>query len=206
MTEQTSIEQVLVVPTMLFHEIGHFQGFNRNTEPYMKTLLDPMHTSYRPRDEMEQDISFKQLIPYCIFMHDGKIFHYERGTDQGESRLHRKRSIGVGGHISTLDESETEHAYILGMRREIDEEIEIQGEYTQELIGILNDDITEVGKVHLGIVHLFNVDNPKVFPKEASMIQTRFSSPAELLEQFDQFETWSQICLEALFGEQSGGK
>jgi len=205
MSEKTAVEQVLVVPTLLFHEVGHFQGFMANTEPYMKTLLDPMHTSYRPRDEMEQDPSYKQLIPYCIFMCDGHVFNYRRGTAQGEARLHSKRSVGVGGHISTLDENESEHAYIVGMRREIDEEIEIQAEYTQRLVGLINDDITEVGKVHLGIVHVFDVNQPKVSPKEASMIETGFTSPAELLEQYDQFETWSQICIDALFRDKSGG-
>ncbi len=200
-TEQTAVEQILVVPTLLFHEVGHFQGFHTNVEPYMKTLLDPAHTSYRPRDEMEQDPSYKQLIPYCIFMSDGQVFNYRRGTDQGEARLHSKRSIGVGGHISTLDISDDDHAYILGMKREIEEEVHIEADYQQRLIGMLNDDLTEVGRVHLGIVHLFEVDQPKVFPREASMIETRFSSPADLLNDLDQFETWSRICLEALFGE-----
>ncbi len=201
MTEQTAVEQVLVVPTLLFHEVGHFQGFHTHVEPYLRTLLDPAHTSYRPRDEMEQDSSYKQLIPYCIFMSNGQVFNYRRGTAQGEARLHSKRSIGVGGHISTLDVSEEEHAYILGMKREIAEEVEIAGSYEQRLIGLLNDDLTDVGRVHLGIVHLFEVDQPKVLPREASMIETRFSSPADLLNDLEQFETWSQICLEALFGE-----
>ncbi|MCA8988898.1 MAG: phosphoesterase, partial [Planctomycetaceae bacterium] len=131
---------------------------------------------------------------------------YRRGTDQGEARLHSKRSIGVGGHISTLDADATDHAYLAGMRREIEEEIEIDGEYSDRLAGILNDDETEVGKVHLGIVHIFEVNQPKVSPRERSMIETGFSSPAELLEQIDQFETWSQICLKALFGAEAEGK
>lgn len=200
-TEQTAVEQILVVPTLLFHEVGHFQGFHTNVEPYMQTLLDPAHTSYRPRDEMEQDPSYKQLIPYCIFTSEGQVFNYRRGTAQGEARLHSKRSIGVGGHISTLDISDDDHAYILGMKREIEEEVQIEANYQQRLIGLLNDDLTEVGRVHLGIVHLFEVDQPKVFPREASMIETRFSSPADLLNDLDQFETWSRICLEALFGK-----
>ena len=199
MSEQTTVEQVLVVPTLLFHEIGHFQGFREDIEPYMNTLLDPMHTSYRPRDEMEEDPSFKQLIPYCVFVHDGKIFNYRRGTAQGEARLHSKRSIGVGGHISTLDKDGETHAYLEGMNREIEEEIDIQGQYKQRCLGMINDDESEVGKVHLGIVHLFELDQAKVSPREASMIDTGFSSPEELLSERDQFETWSQICLDAMF-------
>ncbi|MBR9800958.1 MAG: phosphoesterase [Rubinisphaera brasiliensis] len=201
MTDPSGVEHVLVVPTMLFHELGHFQGFNPNVEPYLKTLIDPAHTSYRPRDEMEQDPSFKQLIPYCLFMCDGNVFHYLRGSSQGESRLHSKRSLGVGGHISTLDVSDEDHAYILGMKREIEEEVEVGANYQQRLVGLLNDDLTEVGKVHLGLVHIFELDQPKVSPREASMMETGFSSPADLLEELDQFETWSQICLESLFDE-----
>ncbi len=201
MSGQIAVEQVLVVPTLLFHEVGYFQGFNTNVNHYIKTLLDPQHTSYRPRDEMEQDPSYKQLIPYCIFMYEGQIFHYRRSKAQGESRLHSKRSIGVGGHISTLDISDEDPAYIVGMKREIEEEIEIAGAYQQRLIGMLNDDLTEVGKVHLGIVHLFELDQPQVLPREASMIETGFSSPVDLLNELDQFETWSQICLEAVFSQ-----
>ena len=199
MPEQAAVEQVLVVPTLLFHELGHFQGFETRIEPYLKTLLDPLHTSYRPRDEMELDPSFKQLIPYCIFQCQGEIFSYRRTKGQGESRLHGKRSIGVGGHICTLDADAADHAYIMGMRREIEEEVHIEAPYQQELIGLLNDDLTDVGKVHLGLVHRFEVEAPKVFPREETMIQAGFSSPAVLLEQLDEFETWSQICLEALF-------
>ena len=71
-------EHVLVVPTLLFQEIGYFQGFHDRHEPYLKTLLDPAYTSYRLRDTVEEDPSFKQLIPYCIFRHEGRIFHYKR--------------------------------------------------------------------------------------------------------------------------------
>jgi len=198
-TEKTTVEQVLVVPTLLFHEIGYFQGFRSDIEPYMKTLLDPMHTSYRPRDVMEEDPSYKQLIPYCILLHEGNIFNYRRGTAQGESRLHSKRSIGVGGHICTLDKDGDNHAYLEGMQREIDEEVMITGGHQDECVGMLNDDNSAVGKVHLGIVHLFKLDQAKVSPKEASMLEAGFSSPEELLAERGQFETWSQICLDALF-------
>lgn len=70
----TAVEQVLVVPTLLFHEVGYFQGFNPDSERYLKTLLDPAYTSYRPRDTMEQDPSFKQIIPYCVFRCGDQIF------------------------------------------------------------------------------------------------------------------------------------
>ncbi len=195
----TAVEQVLVVPTLLFHEIGHFQGFCSDAEKYLKTLLDPAYTSYRPRDEMEQDPSFKQLIPYCIFRCKGEIFSYRRDKGQGEARLLGKRSVGVGGHISSIDEAAGESSYLEGMRREIEEEVFLESGYRHECVGLINDDLTEVGKVHLGIVHIFDLDAPQVRPREQSIIQTGFATPTDLLRDRDQFETWSQICLDHLF-------
>ncbi len=193
------VEHVLVVPTLLFHEIGYFQGFTTNIEPYLKTLLDPSYTSYRPRDTVEEDPSFKQLIPYCIFRCQGELFHYTRGKLQGEGRLHSKRSVGIGGHISSEDESAGGSPYDEGMQREISEEIYIDTTYRQQCVGLINDDLTEVGKVHLGIVHVFDLDAPKVRPREESIMETGFASSEKLTSERDQFESWSQICLDHLF-------
>ena len=197
-TQQQTIEHVLVVPTELFHGIGHFQGFCVNAEPYLETLLDPAYTSYRPRNEVEEDPSYKQLIPYCIFRHAGQVFHYKRGNMQGEGRLHSKRSIGVGGHISSEDQNGESSVYREALWREIQEEVFLETQYTERCLGLINDDLTEVGRVHLGIVHLFDLDAPKVRPREESIIQTGFADPAELARDRDAFETWSQICLDQL--------
>lgn len=195
------VEHVLVIPTPVFHQAGHFQGFSSDIDRYLNVILDPQHASYRPRSEMEQDPTFKQLIPYCIFRCQGDVFFYQRGTAQGESRLHAKRSIGVGGHVSTLDLHGENSAYLEGMRREIEEEIDLETGWVETCVGVINDDETEVGRVHLGIVHVFELDNPKVRPREKSMINAGFASPAELLDQLDEFESWSQICLKYLAGQ-----
>ena len=119
-------ERVLVVPTAVFHRLGHFQGFSGEVDHYLGELFSPKHTSYQPRHEVEKDPSFKQLIPYVIFRHcdvDGRpsVFQYTRGTGQGEGRLHRKRSVGIGGHISVVDVSPDpgSHPFREGMRREL---------------------------------------------------------------------------------------
>jgi predicted NUDIX family phosphoesterase len=196
-------EHVLVVPTAVFHELGHFQGFSGDTERYLRGLLDPAHTSYRPRAEMEQDPSFKQLIPYVIFRHHDAagqthLFQYTRGKGQGEARLHAKQSIGIGGHISA-DDCVAECAYDEGMRRELEEEVAIDTPYRSRMVGLINDDQTEVGKVHLGVVHLLDVDRPAVEPRESEIIEAGFRPVSELLADLSRFETWSQICLKALF-------
>jgi predicted NUDIX family phosphoesterase len=199
MSVTQQVEHILVVPTLLFREVGYFQGFCTEVAPYLKTLLDPAYISFRPRDQMENDPSFKQLIPYCLFRHDGRFFHYRRGKLQGEVRLHSKRSIGVGGHICSDDRDLRGSVYLDAMHREINEEVYLETTYRDSCVGLLNDDQTEVGKVHLGIVHIFDLDAPKVRPREESMLETGFASPAELLRDLDQFETWSQLCMTHLF-------
>ena len=197
-TDSIPVEHVLVVPTLLFHELGHFQGFTTDTERYLKTLLDPSYVSYRPRNEVEQDPSFKQLIPYCIFRHGEKVFSYSRGKEQGESRLHSKRSIGVGGHISSDDQFSGSNVYQVAMRRETEEEVVLESGFTEKCVALINDDETEVGRVHLGIVHIFDLEAPKVLPREKSIIESGFEEPAQLARDRDRYETWSQICFELL--------
>ncbi len=198
---------MLVVPTELFHRLGHFQGFSADARQYLGELLAPENTSYRPRGEMEEDPSFKQLIPYCIFRHTDSagrqtVFAYTRGKGQGEGRLRSKRSVGIGGHISTDDhQAAGQGAYDEGLRRELDEEVFIETTHRQQCVGLINDDESPVGRVHLGVVHLFDVDEPAVRPRESELIECGFVPVDELLVNLDGFETWSQICLRALFGK-----
>jgi predicted NUDIX family phosphoesterase len=206
MTVQQSVEHVLVVPTSLFHEIGHFQGFQPDAARYLETLLDPAYTSYRPRDQVEEDPGYKQLIPYCIFRCGEEIFHYKRGKLQGEGRLHLKRSIGIGGHISSDDETTGGAVYREGMRREIAEEVFLDAGFREECVGLINDDETDVGKVHLGIVHIFDLEAPKVRPREESILESGFAHPSELARESAAFETWSQICLKFLVDPASRGR
>ncbi len=202
------MEQVLVVPTSKFREIGYFQGFSQEADKYRAGLLRPENVRFLPRNEAEHDPSFKQLIPYMIFCHtnsDGEtsVFRYVRGKGQGEARLHSKASVGVGGHISSIDHSENGEMHDLyreGMRRELEEEVVLESEFTERCVGLINDDLTEVGKVHLGVVHRFDLKEPKLRSNEPDLIQCGFVPVAELLKDLSGFETWSAICLEAMFG------
>lgn len=200
-------ERVLVVPTAVFHRLGHFQGFTPKVNDYLPELFRAEHISYQPRQQVEQDPSFKQLIPYVVFRHrngEGResVFQYTRGTGQGEGRLHRKRSVGIGGHISSTDAENGlgGDPYQEGLRRELDEEVLIDTPYRGQCVGLINDDLTEVGRVHLGVVHLFDVERPAVQPRESEIIECGFRPVEEMLADLSGFETWSQICLKALFG------
>src|SRR5436190_1519667 len=139
---QTPVEHVLCIPTLLFHQLGHFQGFKADASAYFKTIFDSNYTSYRPRDDVEKDPSYKQLIPYCIFRCEERVFHYRRGKMQGEARLHSLRSIGIGGHISSTDATTAEASYLAALDREIDEEIFLETPFTQRCVGLINDDLT----------------------------------------------------------------
>jgi predicted NUDIX family phosphoesterase len=200
-------EQILVVPTSLFRDLGYFQGFSDDIGRYLPRLLEGDHVEYRPRGEMEEDPSHKQLIPYMLFRwtdDDGTVhlFEYLRGSGQGERRLHAKRSVGVGGHISTLDAAagHLQNVYREGMRRELEEEVAIETRYTEKIAGLINDDETPVGRVHLGVVHLCDVERPDIRPREADLLDGRFRPVSEILPRLSEFESWSEIAVRALFG------
>src|SRR5689334_13014133 len=178
-----STERVLVVPTALFHEIGVFHGFlgdPSRVEKYVVRLLDPKNLRYRPRSEMETDPSFKQIIPYVVLNHNGQVFHYTRGKRATESRLQALRSIGVGGHISADDSNLFDSPYREAMFREVAEEVRLDTKYTERCVGLINDDSTPVGQVHLGIVHVFDLAEPKVDSREQALIRSGFAPLIDL--------------------------
>ena len=120
-------ERVLVVPSAELDRLGRFQGFSAEAERYITALLVPELMQYRPRSEVEDDPGFKQIIPYVVFRSGDAVFCYTRGKSQGEARLHRLRSLGVGGHVSEEDAQggKSLDAYEAAMRRELDEEVEV---------------------------------------------------------------------------------
>ncbi|MCK4615343.1 MAG: phosphoesterase [Pirellulales bacterium] len=197
-------EDVLVVPRSVLEQAGLFQGFCRDVEKYLPILLDPNQTRWMPREKAEEDPSFKQLIPYCLLAWSDpagatQYFSYTRGGGQGEARLRTKRSIGVGGHIASTDGEHGDNAsYEAGMLRELEEEVAISGDFTSRCVGLINDDATPVGSVHLGIVHVFDLQSPQVVSREADLLECGFQSSQDLVADRKQFETWSQIALEAI--------
>jgi predicted NUDIX family phosphoesterase len=164
-----------------------------------------------PRPLAEKDPSFKQLIPYVIMGHDGKYLSYVRGKRAGETRLVSKRSIGIGGHINPVDsdsmfnrdvnsmfKTNFFNTYLDAVQREIAEEVNVDTTYTNKIVALLNDDTNEVGQVHLGVVHFWNLEAPKVERKEQMITQLEFMSAAELNNIKDSMETWSSLCLEGI--------
>jgi predicted NUDIX family phosphoesterase len=193
-------ERVLVVPGAELDRLGRFQGFSAEADRYLTALLVPELMQYRPRSEVETDPSFKQIIPYVVFRCADAIFCYTRGKSQGEARLHRLRSLGVGGHVSEEDAQggKSLDAYESAMRRELDEEVEVTSPGRMSRVGLINDDSTPVGQVHLGVVHLFELERPLVKAREEGLAEASFVPLAAIATIRQEFETWSQICIASI--------
>jgi predicted NUDIX family phosphoesterase len=192
-------ERVLVVPGAELDRLGRFQGFSPDAERYLGALLVPALMEYRPRSEVEEDPGFKQIIPYVVFRCGPEVFCYTRGRTQGEARLHRLRSLGVGGHVSEADAGggKSLEAYEAAMRRELAEEVSVGSAGRIRRVGLINDDATPVGRVHLGVVHLFELDRPEVAPREEGLAEAQFLPIEAIDARRGEFETWSQICIDS---------
>ncbi len=199
MGKNYSGEQILVITRALLDSLGSFQGATTEVDRYLPTLMDEANSTFMDRALAEEDPTHKQLIPYCIFRYEDRILHYLRGKSGGEARLHAQGSIGVGGHINPIDQSSTvggEATYQAAVTREIEEELVIGGSYTNEIIGLINDDSNAVGEVHLGVVHLITLETDNVRANEDCLIDLALTPISELKgSKYDKLESWSQYAL-----------
>jgi len=194
-------ENVLVVRRSLLDQLGNFHGLNFEPEKYLAALLSRGNNFFSPRVQAEDDPTYKQIIPYALLAFENKVLYYVRGKKAGEQRLVAKGSIGIGGHMNEIDESLfalNEQAYRAGVEREVNEEIKIDTQFEDRIVALLNDDTTEVGRVHLGIVHVFNLAEQKVEKREAMITNLAFLTRAELMARRESLESWSQICVDSL--------
>jgi predicted NUDIX family phosphoesterase len=195
-------EEILVISRQLFDELGAFQGIKTDVDGYLEAILDPANNFFMDRGKAEDDPSFKQIIPYALFHHNGKYLHYTRGKSGGESRLHAQGSVGVGGHINPVDERADplgKATYLAGVEREIDEELNITGGHKNRIVGLLNDDSNDVGKVHLGVVHIFDLESEDVTSAEDALANLAFQSSEDLTGKLHgSLETWSRFCVDEL--------
>jgi len=191
-------EQVLAIPTQRLGDAGMFHGLCRDVERYAAVLLDPAHFVFLPRSLAEDDPNFKQLIPYVVMKYRDQVFCYTRGQGAGEKRLRALRSVGIGGHINPIDHAANEHPFRIGMLREVEEEVILDTTFRETCLGFINDDSTPVGQVHLGIVHLFELEAPNIQRRESELTDAGLTPLAELTRNIDTFETWSQFVLKEL--------
>src|SRR5216110_3779746 len=194
-------ENVMVIRRELFDLLGSFQGLNFEPQKYFDAFLSRGNNFFLPRPEAEINPAYKQIIPYALIAFQNKVAYYVRGKKAGEQRLVAKGSIGIGGHMNETDESlfaMDDQAYRAGVEREVNEEIKIASQFEDQIVALLNDDVTDVGRVHLGIVHVFKLAEPKVEKREAMIRGLTFLTKTELMARRESLENWSQICLDSL--------
>jgi predicted NUDIX family phosphoesterase len=195
-------ERVLCFERKLLEDLGVFQGLTLAVEKYLPILTSNAQLVYRNRSEAEQDRRFKQLIPYVLLICNDKILRYRRGKGGQETRLHGLYSVGIGGHIAEEDHqlpglSSSDRGYQEGMRRELMEEVAIDAA-NEPALAAINDDSTEVGYVHFGIVHVLRVSSENVAGRRSGIVGPEFIPIADAVKDPSGYESWSRFCLEHL--------
>lgn len=188
------LENILVVPTKeLFFE-GVWQGLRGLDQLDLEAYLDVIQTKclFLSRPQMEQNVNYKQIIPYLVFQYQDKFFLMQRGGAASESRLRSKFSLGIGGHIR--EEDMQGNSIFDWARREFAEEVDYQGKLDVTMLGILNDDSNEVGQVHLGLVMLLTGNSDQICVKsELKSGELLTIAECDLFEM--QMESWSKLVL-----------
>ena len=211
-------EQVLVVPRARLFPNGGFYGFRREgLSDYLAAIAG--HAFFARRDQVEDDPSLKQIIPYSVVRHDAQIFLVGRTRRGSETRLREKLSIGLGGHINPVDNqpelfpgapagtgiesggrvNEGESAGTLvdaAMARELAEEVALPPGWRARPVGVLNDDVEPVGRVHFGLVYVADVPSPDVHIRETTKLTGAFATIAEVRDAYPRLESWSQFILD----------
>jgi len=190
-------ERVLCFKRKLLEDLGVFQGLSLEVEKYLPTVTAASSLTYLNRSEAEQDKRYKQLIPYILLISGGRILRYRRGKGGQETRLHGLYSVGIGGHISEEDHGlfSSDRGYQDGMRRELLEEVALD-EVKEAAVAVINDDSTEVGQVHFGVVHVMQVARENVAGRRSGIVAPEFIPIADAVSDAAGYESWSRFCLE----------
>jgi predicted NUDIX family phosphoesterase len=195
-------ELVLVVPTAaVIAQLGAgetWHGIRPAGEGDLAALIR-RDGAFRPRSAMEADPAWKQVIPYPV-LRDGDAWYLMRRTKAGsDARLHDRFSIGVGGHVNPEDGG-LDGDLGTALRREWHEELVVDFVPEFRFVGLLNDDTTSVGQVHLGLVYEGDAAGRPVAIRETDKLSGQFASAAEVAAVSDRLETWSRIAFEWLEG------
>ena len=149
------------------------------------------------RSELEEDSSFKQIIPYAIISNKEAFYLFRRRSGQTEKRLHNKFSLGVGGHMNPDGSMESKEQYLINeLKRELYEEVKLlNGCLIEdiEFIGFINDDTIPVGRVHIGLLYNIHVSNKEVYINETDKMTADWIDKSNLAEFYEGMETWTKI-------------
>ena len=193
-------EQILVVnrKKLFNNEENHFYGFIQKNDEKTKKIIDTFESyEVKRRGDMEEDPSYKQLIGYVLLKdaNTNEVLVYKRLVGGGEARLHGKASVGIGGHMNEVEGKTMNEMEKINAARELNEEVGVSEEEALNnlhFIGLINDDKTEVGQVHVGVVYECKVDKSKVEVKEDDTLVIKWMTANEAKEE-ENYETWSEF-------------
>ena len=169
---------------------GHRSDLIRGDTAAILSLIETKHF-FLPRPTAEVSPEYKQIIPYVVIRSGGDYVLLRRTPKQSEARLHDKLSLGIGGHINPG------HDLLAGLRKELEEEVAVADPYELAFAGILNDDETDVGRVHLGAVYLLDTTR-NVEVRETEKMTGSWTPRAALAPLRAAMESWSQIVYDRL--------
>lgn len=187
-------EQVLVIPrSAVMGDPGWYGVQTHGLDGFADLVVREGH--FVPRAVAELDRSSKQVVPYLVLRDGPRLFLMRRTRAGGDARLHDRYSIGVGGHLNPGDVD-----LPTGLRREWHEELEAGFTPDFRLIGLLNDDTTEVGSVHLGAVYVAEAAGRPVAIRETHKLSGAFATVEEVAGVVELMETWSWLVFAFLEG------
>ncbi len=195
------MEFVYVIKRFDLFDQGFPHGFRRPWEVPLDDWIERIGSRgfFVERRHAEKDSTMKQIIPYCVLMRGDDIFVLRRKERGGESRLFNLHSIGVGGHINPVDGAVD--PLRAGLERELEEEMEIDGEYSVQPLGVINDESQPVGSVHFGMV--FGIrPKGKVRVRETDQLEGEWVSAEQLSRRVkaerESFESWSALIIDRI--------
>jgi predicted NUDIX family phosphoesterase len=187
-----------------------FQGIQRDVKPLLGRLQQPEMGRVLMRLRAEQVDDHKQLLTYILVRRGNSVLGYKRGVyNRVEDMLKGAQCVGFGGHVGP-DDRDLLSPDVLGIfgcaRRELREELSLPAADLRRLddgiglsiIGILNDDSSDVGRRHLAIVLQYEVSDDDAWDRprrgEKSITQLRWLTSDAAVRCWE-FEYWSQLCL-----------
>jgi predicted NUDIX family phosphoesterase len=200
LTGTTLEESVFAIPTddlwklLAYKETGLIKGDSYILNRIVQNGL------FRKRSELEDDPSFKQIIPYAIISNKDSFYLFKRTSGQTEKRLHNKLHLGVGGHVNPGRSNEPDTQFLINeLMRELSEEVKLLNDCLIEdieFIGFINDDSISVGRVHIGLLYNIHVSNKDVVINETNKMTAEWIAKTDLVKCYEAMETWTKIAID----------
>lgn len=187
------MEQVMVVETALLKPFIKKDGLTTEHLEEIEDIVDKNH-GYMLRSEAENDPSHKQPIPYIVIRNGDRVFMTRRLNKGTETRLHGLASLGIGGHINPCDDTPAEKPFLAGLHRELEEEVFMEKTGPMTLMGVINNDSTDVGTVHVGFFYIMDTTG-NVSVRETEKLTGEWVEISKLNDIATEMEGWSQIII-----------